>query len=192
MIKEEDIKVLQFKDELIELLQKYRYNISGDNLDNGDINIESHDGERYILNDEKTIIKEEFNESGYFEYKSPMEEIILNSFKNKEQSEFCFANFAGYYIGIITNDRCKAESTMNNIIKEIDKEDISLYINNESNIKLILKDGKKYIWIKPLDNARGYRFKNAYIDKGIGLKVFYDVILPICVGYCGKDTVKVI
>lgn len=66
-MKSEDIKVLHFKDDLMKLLKKYNYDITGTNLDNGDIYINT-DGASYILKDTKDIIKEVFVEDKEYDY----------------------------------------------------------------------------------------------------------------------------
>jgi len=188
----EDIKVLQFKDDLMKLLKKYDYDISGTNLDNGDIYIETNSSGTYILKDTKDIIKEVFVEDKEYdyEYKNVMEECILESFKNSESRNMCLGNFSIVSTGIITNDRNKAENILNEIFEK-NKENVVRYTQGEDTLRLILNNNDNYTWIKPMNNARGYRLQNAWIDKNIGLELFQEIIMPICC-YCGKDNIKVI
>ncbi|MBY6838688.1 hypothetical protein [Clostridium botulinum] len=188
-INNEDIKVLRFKDELMSLLHKYKYDIVGSNLDNGDITIETESSKNYILKDNKDIIKEVFveNKEHCYEYKNVMEEYILTYFKGDEQKKFCFGNFGRYHTGIITKDVEKAKNIINTIVEKVSQERIKIHRKDY----LKFHNGDEYIWIKPCDNARGYRFNNAYIDKNIGFKVFHEIIYPICL-YCGEDNINII
>lgn len=112
-------------------------------------------------------------------------EQILNSFNDKRVD-----NFPRYNIGIITSDRDKVEKIIADIF-ENNKGVVDRYINSKNEIRLRLKNGDNYIWIKPIPNARGHRLKSAYIDKNIDLDIFEDIIIPIC-AYCSKDDIKVI
>lgn len=187
----EDIKVLQFKDDLMKLLKKYKYDITGTNLDNGDIYIDTG-GASYILKDTKDIIKEVFveNEQYDYEYKNVMKEYILESFKNSESREMCFGNFSRVSTGIVTDDRNKAKSILDELAF-VNEGNIIRYIQGQEDLRLILNDKTNYVWIKPMNNARGYRLQNAWIDKNIGLEFYNEIITPMCC-YCGKENIRVI
>lgn len=188
----EDVKVLHFKDDLMKLLKKYDYDITGTNLDNGDIYIETKSNGCYILKDTKDIVKEVFVEDKEYdyEYKNIMEEFILKSFKHSESREMCFGNFSRVSTGIVTNDRNKAENILDKLA-ENNEGNIIRYIQGKEDLRLILEDKTNYVWINPMNKARGYRLQNAWIDKNIGLEVFEELIVPMCC-YCGKDNIKVI
>ena len=191
----EDIKVLRFKDDLVKLLNKYDYDITGTSLDNGDICIENGKGENYIMQDTKDIMKEVFVEDKQYdyEYKNVMEEYILESFKNSKPRDMCIGNFIGVGTGIVTSDKYKAEKILDDIAEK-ETNNVVRYIKSKNELKLILNNKASYTdytWINPEVKARGYRLQNAWIDKNIGLELFDEVIKPTC-NYCGKDNIKVI
>lgn len=190
-MKSEDIKVLHFKDDLMKLLKKYNYDITGTNLDNGDIYIDTG-GASYILKDTKDIIKEVFVEDKEYDYKykNIMKEYILESFKNSESREMCCGNFCRVNTGIVTNDRNKAKTILDELAY-VNEGNIFRYIQGREDLRLILNDKTNYVWINPVNRARGYRLQNAWIDKNVGLEVFNELIIPMCC-YCGKDNIKVI
>jgi hypothetical protein len=119
-----------------------------------------------------------------------MKEYILESFKNNESRDMCFGNFSRVNTGIVTNDRNKAVEILNKLAK-INEGNIIQYIEGKDNLRLILNNKTNYVWVKPYNNARGYRLQNAWIDKDIGLELFNEVIMPMCC-YCGKENIKVI
>jgi hypothetical protein len=190
-MKSEDIKVLQFKDDLMKLLKKYKYDITGTNLDNGDIYIDTG-GVSYILKDTKDIIKEVFiKDKEYdYEYKNIMKEYILESFKNSKSREMCFGNFSRVSTGIVTDDRNKAKMILDELAY-VNEGNVFGYIQGKEELRLILNDKTNYVWIKPTNYARGYRLQNAWIDKNIGLEYFQEILMPICC-YCGSENIKVI
>lgn len=188
----EDIKILQFKDDLMKLLKRYDYDITGTNLDNGDIYIETKSNGYYILRDTKDIIKEVFveNKKHDYEYQNIMEEFILQSFENSKSRNMCFGNFSIVSTGIVTNDRNKSKNILDKIAEK-NEGSILRYIQGREDLRLILNDKTNYVWINPINKARGYRLQNAWIDKNVGLEVFEELIIPMCC-YCGRDNIKVI
>lgn len=190
MITSEDIKVLQFKDDLFKLLKKYKYSIEGSHLDNGDIIIETQ-SQDYILNNEGRITRSDFDSISDIIKVDVMKDYITESFKGDSQSDFCFGNFGCYDTGIITNDRSKADCVIKEIVDKLDAENIRSYIMRRDFIYLAIVNSGNYIWVRPEEYIKGYRFKNVYIDCSVDLDIFENVIRPICC-YCGEDNVHVI
>lgn len=182
----EDKKVLQFRSDLIKLLNQYNYNISGTNLDNGYMNIEDNfNGTNYIIKDEYSsyCVLKENNERNY---ENLNEQYILSCFSNNKIT----IDNSRMSIGIITSDKEKADDIFEDIITS-NKGHIKHYANGLTNREIILDNGTRYVWIKPLDSARGFRLKGAYIDRNIDIELFDNVIRPMFV-YCRKDDIKII
>lgn len=182
-----DLKVLNFRKELKDLLRKYNYDISGTVFDDGSMNIEDKSTDSYY------IIQDEYNDyeirksNDEGKYESLMEDYILSSFTNDELS---FDN-SKMRIGVIT----KSEEKADKIFKEIfnsNKENVKRYIDSKNQKEILFNDNITcYVWVKPYESARGYKLKSAYIDKNIDIEIFENVIIPIC-AYCKKDDIKVI
>lgn len=173
-----DFNFLKFRTDLIELLKKYKYELSGSMLDDGSMNIfDEHSGKYYILSgysNNYAVKEEDF-----------IEEYILSFFKNNKDLKF-----NNLTIGIFTNDYYKALVFFTNIYHE-KRQEIDFYRNSESIQKIKLLDGTQYIWIKPVDYLRGCRVHKAYIDKNLTLNELCHIVIPIC-AYCTKDNVKII
>lgn len=189
-INNEDIKVLKFKDELVNLLNKYNYDIEGNNIDNGSIIIDTHDN-FYELTSDKNILKETYNEnSGCHEDKNIMQELIKCHFKGNIEKIFCIGNHGNHKCGIITNDEEKALKILNKI-KNDNKDIVESFYSSPINIELKLKNGDDYLWVNPTMYARGYRFHELYIDKNITYE-FFEYVLPIIGQYCAEENIHII
>lgn len=188
-----DLKVLKFRKELKDLLNKYNYDISGTVFDDGSINIEDKSsGNIFVISDEysnynvsKEVLVE--NKNYDYEYKSIMEEYILSSFTNDKLS---FDN-SKMRIGIVTANEEKADKLFEDIFNK-NKENVKRYIDSKNQKEILLNDNITcYIWVKPCESSKGYKLKSAYIDKDIDVEIFENVIIPIC-AYCKKDDIKII
>jgi hypothetical protein len=192
-IKPVEEKALEFREELIKLCNKYKCEISGSNFDNGDIDLLIYDKsnntyKQYIMQDydNKYNLYEEDLDNCCMT--SVMSKVILESF-NRESREMAGLNNVKVYCGIFTNDASKAENKLQELIKQ--------NTNNVKRVRLlkdykdvILNDDKRYIWIKANTNSRGYRCKNAIIDRSVTFEELFEIIQPICI-YCGRDNIEV-
>ena len=184
MIKGEYLKVLNFRDELINLLNKYNFDLYADNKDNGDMIIDT--GRQYIMSDSNR----NYSISDVINNNNLIEEYIKETFIGSQQHEFCNGNYSNYYCGIFTNDSCKADEIMNKIYKD-NKDNIIRFVKGENDKYILFKDGTIYKWVRPILNSRGYRFKSAYIDKELDKKVLDEVVFPIICLYAGENNIKV-
>jgi len=181
-LEEKDIKVLQFRKELINLLNKYNYTISGSYMDDGNIIIND---EEYILKDSPNyeLIKVDID----YNWISLDEEFILSCFDDKECNDYISWNNK---IGIITDDIDKCNTIFNKIYLE-NEGNIEYFKNSTYSKELKLLSGEVYVWIKARKSSRGHKCSKAYIDKNIPLDILHNVVLPICVFVSRKD-VKII
>lgn len=187
-INEEDIKVLKFKDELVNLLNKYNYDIVGSDIDS--IYIDTNNG-IYNLTDDKCICRTDA-EGGidYFKDKNIMEELIKHYFKNNRARDFCSGNHGNCRCGIITNNREKALKILHNI-KDKHEDSIRTFYSNPINAELRLTNGDIYLWVNSATSARGHRFHELYIDKNVSYE-FFVYILPIIGQYCVSENIHII
>lgn len=188
-----DYKALQFKDELMNLLKKYKYDISGTSFDDGSINIEDKSsGNIYHMKDECSnynICKEIFVEGKEYDYEyiDIMEEYILSNFK-KEKLSFDTSKMS---IGVITASQEKAGKIFEEI-SNFNKRHIKRYVNTIHHKEILFNDDiNRIVWVKPYQSVRGCKFKGAYIDKDISLETFETLIRPICI-FCKRGSIKVI
>ena len=86
MFKNEYLKVLNFRDELINLLNKYNFDLYADNKDNGDMIIDT--GRQYIMSDSLR----NYSISDVINNKNLIEEYIKETFIGSQQHEFCNGN----------------------------------------------------------------------------------------------------
>ena len=184
MIKGEYLKVLNFRDELINLLNKYDFDFYADNKDNGDMIIDT--GRQYIMSGSNR----NYSISDVINNNNLIEEYIKETFIGSQQHEFCNGNHSNYYCGIFTNDSCKADEIMNKIYKD-NKDNIIRFVKGENDKYILLKDETIYKWVRPILNSRGYRFKSAYIDRELTKKVLDEVVFPILCLYAGENNIKV-
>ena len=184
MFKKEYLKILNFRDELINLLNKYDIGLYADNKDNGDMIIDT--GRQYIMSDSNR----NYSISDVINNNNLIEEYIKETFIGSQQHEFCNGNHSNYYCGIFTNDSCKADEIMNKIYKD-NKDNIIRFVKGENDKYILFKDGTIYKWVRPILNSRGYRFKSAYIDKELAKKVLDEVVFPTICLYAGENNIKV-
>ena len=176
----QDLNFISFRSELIELLNKYRYDISGTNLDDGSMNIEDNKGNIYVLRD--TYSDYEALDNNY----NPLPtDYIVNMFQEEHMTQFHNGK-----IGVFTNNRNKASMFFDNLYNQ-NKEDVERYRQSKDQIDLLLKDGTYYTWIKPIDSSRGHKCFKAFIDKNITLNMLHYSIVPIC-AYCTRENITII
>lgn len=183
-----DLKVLNFRKDLMKLLKQYDYSISGTVFDDGSMNIEDNTNTtRYLIeSDYENYEVKKSNENG--QYEGLMEQYILSRFNNHDKQRFDNIN---KQIGIITDNEKKARNVFEEIIK-LNKEHIEKVINSKIRKEIILDDETEYIWISACNSARGYRFRGgAYIDKDIDIEAFENIVIAICY-YCDRKDIKVI
>ena len=113
-------------------------------------------------------------------------ENILSYFDEKP-SDWAGLNNSKIEYGIITNDDEKASIELEKIAVQIGIDNIKAYTNVEKVKNIRTKDDKTYFWIKPNMSARGYRFKNIYLDLNITNEEFYEIVLPICYAVSKKN-----
>jgi hypothetical protein len=173
-----DFEFLKFRTELIELLEKYKYEISGTGWED-DSSIEISNSRKGIL---YTISDSCDNYQIYNE--SFLEEYILSCFE--ENKEISFHNSK---IGVFTHDRDKVEKLFTNIYHD-KRQEIDYYRNSRELQEIGLLDGTLYKWIKPNDGSRGHKCGKAYIDKNLTLNELNYIVVPICV-YCSRENIIV-
>jgi len=176
----EYIKFLKFRTELIELLKKYKYEISGTNLDDGSMNIENKNGVAYILRDTYSDYKA--LDSNWNELST---NYILNMFPEDNTSPIENNN-----IGIFTNNYDKAYALFNNLHNK-NKDNVERFRQSKEEMNLLLKDGRYFVWIKLRDSSRGRRCsKVVYIDRNLTLNELQYHVKPICC-YCKREDIRV-
>jgi len=175
-----DLNFISFRSELLELLNKYKYEISGTNLDDGSMNIDDNKGNIYILRDAYSDYEALDND-----WNTLPTDYIINMFQEEHIPPFCNDK-----IGIFTNNRDKALRFFENLNNQ-NKENVERYRQGKDQIDLLLKDGTYYTWIKPIDMSRGYRCYKAFIDRNLTLNELQMIVVPICV-YCKKENIIVI
>lgn len=114
--------------------------------------------------------------------------LFNNDFSRKMQG---LNNIKLDYI-IFSRDKEKAQKKIYEILNN-NKENVK-HKNNSSNglIGVKLKNGIEYLWVNPfLENCRGYRCNNCFIDKNLSLEEIWLSNIPYIAMYCGKDTVHV-
>ena len=182
------IKALQFREKLLKLCKEYECEISGSCGDNGDINVWFRNGGDYIMTDfydRHSIYKE--NED--YELINVMEEIIKQAF-DRDSSEMAGLNNIKVSCGIFTNNYWKAREKLEQIWNTLNEDERERFLVRKDSLEIRLKNGKRYMWIKPNNQSRGYRFSKAIIDKDVTLEELHNYILPICHA-CGRNDVEV-
>mgnify|MGYP001220132447 CR=1 FL=1 len=187
-----DLKALQFREDLIKLLKKHDCEISGSHKDDGYMSLEfNFDFGDYIMQGNYSnynIVKVHCDD--YREHwKDIMDTYILNCFSDYSRA-MAGLNNVKVHTGIFTNNPYKAKSKLQEIYDKTDKNNIDVFVLSKFQKELRLLDGTRYIWIKPIDNSRGYRCANAFIDRELTLEELNNIVFPICV-YCSKNTVEV-
>lgn len=184
-MEKEDLKFIKFRSELIHLLEKYRYELSGSGFDDGSMDIvDIKNKKRFVLKDVTSdygALKE--NDLSLIEVSF---DYIIDMFSGdvpKWSSEIA-------RVGIFTNNYLKAKHLFENIF-ENNKINIEKYINGENHKEITLKNGTRYTWIKVNESNRGCRCSQAYVDRNLTLKELQTIVMPICI-YCEKENVKII
>jgi len=176
-----DLNFIGFRSELIELLNKYRYEISGTGFDDGSMRIEDVRKKNvYLLRDaysDYEALDDDWN--------ALPTDYIINMFQEKHMTQFHNGK-----IGVFTNNRGKAIVFFEDLYNQ-NKEDVERYMHSKDQIDLLLKDGNRYSWIKPIEMSRGHKCCKAFIDKNLTLDVLHTVVVPIC-AYCTKENITVI
>lgn len=177
-----DLMAIQFRDDLIQLLKEYNCAISGKNGDSGDIRIEFDCGQ-YIMKDYCS----NYDLTSDYDNNYIIDEYILSHFPDTTET---ISKFDNKQIGIFTHNSQKAENKIMNIIKDIGTNNIEKLKKSKDHKELILKNGIRYMWVKPIGMTCGIRCSGAIIDRTVTLDEFHKIILPICV-FCTKETVEV-
>lgn len=161
---------LKFRTDFIELLEKYKYELSGLGFDDGSMRLESiKNGSVYILKD--TYSNYEAVDADW----NPLPiDYILNMFPEKHDRPF-----NNKKVGIFTNNSNKAISIFEDLVGQ-NKNYINRYRKSKNNIDLLLEDGNYYTWIKTIDASKGHRCGKAYIDRNLTLKELQEIVIPIC------------
>ena len=177
----QDLNLISFRSELIELLNKYRYEISGTGFDDGSMRIEDTKGKNiYLLRDSYSDY-----EALDDDWNTLSTNYIINMFPEDHMTQFNNGK-----IGVFTNKRDKASIIFEELYSQ-NKENVERYRQSKDQIDLLLKDGDYYTWIKPTDNSRGHRCYKAFIDKNITLDILNTIVVPICV-YCTRENITII
>lgn len=187
-MKESDIKALQFREDLIKLCNKYKCNICGSYNDwNDDFCIDFDNGSSYMVESNGiSIFTVDINDNREY----IIDKHIKGMFGEEVNQIQGLNNIKASYI-IFSNNKAKVNVKMENIISQhILLDRIDRVIKTKEIIKeIILKDGTRYVWVRPNDTARGYRCNHAFIDRDLSLEIIENNIMPIAF-YCSKDTVE--
>ena len=79
-------------------------------------------------------------------------------------------------IGVWTSDRVLAEDTITKVEKTLG--DIVVRKNSYSNLFTQDDQGNVVMWVRPSENARGYKFDKAYVDIRVNIDFLFTIILP--------------
>lgn len=178
--KDNNFKFLEFRTELINLLNKYHYEISGTGLDDGSINIED------LINNKIFILRDSF--SNYEALDNSWDELPINYILNIFPDEVVIKS-EKINVGILTNDYMKCFKLLDEIARD-NKENIKYFKRGKEFQELVFLDGTKYKWVKPINSSRGYKFSKAYIDKNLTLDELWDIVQPICI-HCSKKDIDI-
>lgn len=182
----QNVDVLKFKDELESLCKKYDCEISGRTGDDGSIDV-SFPKQNYVIDYSDNIVFY-FDDNENLKY--PIDEAIKGLFNGKSR-ELNGLNNVKVQCGIFTNNASKVEDKLKEIMNNFNNEEIDSLILSSDRKELRLKNGEKYIWIRPTDNSRGYRCKKAIIDREISYKELMEYVAYVCM-YCGEEDVEII
>lgn len=192
-ITDNDIKALKFRDELIELLNKYNYELSGDCFDDGDIEICSlnEGGGQYIIENNGYYSLYDYNKN-----KNIMEIYLLKKIESINNS-LNRINTDNNFIrcGIVTSNERKANNLLNVIIDNNEDKGIKLLNKRirEDYFEAIFSDNSRYVWVKPSENVgRGQRFNKLYIDSRIRYDFLEEIIMPMLIKYDVKNSIVLI
>lgn len=182
-----DIEVLQFRDELIKLCNKYKCAVVGSYSDwNDDFCIEFENKTYNVKADGYSV----FIENRYEDRTYIIDEYIKNMYSDEIQQMQGLNNIKVNCI-VFSNDSNKANDKMEEILNDLILLNVKYnVIKTKGGIKEItLEDGTRYIWVTPNENARSYRCNHAFIDRNLSLETIENYVIPISF-YCSKDTVE--
>jgi len=175
------LNFISFRSELIELLNKYKYELSGTGFDDGSMRVEDVIGKKvYLLRDSYSHY-----EALDDDWNTLPTDYIVNMFQEEHMIPFHNGK-----IGVFTNNRDKAFTFFKDLYNQ-NKENIERFRQSRDQIDLLLKDKTYYTWIKPIDSSRGHKCYKAFIDKNITLNELNYVIVPIC-AYCTRENITII
>lgn len=80
-------------------------------------------------------------------------------------------------IGVWTSVRVLAEDTIARL-EQTELGEIHRRIQSASTIRVEDVDGSYIQWIRPSDNARGYKLDKAYVDIHVNTDILFTIILP--------------
>lgn len=170
-----NLKPLKFREELIELLNKYNYELESNEA--GELYI--NDNSNYYLLDQDNNYSVQNSDGDYL-----IEKLVNNIFKNSEPF------YQVKNIGVFTNSYEKAKYVFTAIVEK-DKSEIKQYKQFKNDLIINYFDGRRIRWIKPIESSRGNKVGFAYIDKALTLEELECIVVPCCVG-CTKDRVTII
>ncbi len=168
---EVDLRMLNFRENLINLLEQYDCEISRTGIDDGSMTIYCGNN-HYILEDSYNLLKDIPRDK----YENIMKKYIIDvfSYGDRHTSE----DVKGITC-IFSDNIFKVNNKMKEIYNKF-KDSVKTFINSPIKKKIILQDGTHYIWVKLNETARGLRCGKAIIDEGITLSQLYVIVLPIC------------
>lgn len=192
-ISSDDINVLQFRDELIQLLKKYKCEISGACQGDGHMSLEFYNDKSnlYSYYEMEDVYSNYslYKENDDYNLECVMDNIINNSF-NRDSSKMAGLNNIKVYCGVITNDFGKASLKFQELKNKYTDEEVEIFRISKDYMELRLSNGERYIWIKANTSSKGYRCGKIIIDRNITLEELYEIIMPICYA-CGKEDVEI-
>lgn len=172
-----DIKVLEFRDELINLLRKYNFQLYG----HGDELRLKTDFNDYRVDDYINIYKEREIDNGYTE--DNLLELYIKGALPKEVEEMGGLNNIKIQCAVICSDEHLGGLKIEKLAKEIGAENIKYLSRNA----IWFNDNDRIVFVKPNYQAKGYRFQKCYFNSnGVTKEIVDNVILPI--SRCSKDT----
>lgn len=186
-INSNDIKALEFREELLKLCKEYGCELSSLYTDRT-IGVYFRNNINYII-DNFSNRYSMYKENEDYELINVMEEIIKQAF-DRDGSEMAGLNNIKVSCGIFTNNYWKAREKLEQIWNTLNEDERERFLVSKDSLEIRLKNDKRYMWIKPNNQSRGYRFAKAIIDKDITLEELWNYILPICYA-CGRNDVEV-
>lgn len=183
-----NLVALNFREDLIKLLEKYDCEISGTRIDDECINLEiNFCFGSYIM--QGSYNNYNITKKSGSKYENIIDNYILKHFP-EHSSTMRGLNNIKIHTGIFTNNKSKAENKIKEIYSKFNKNNIYNLLNSKHHKELQLIDGSRYVWIKPNSSSRRYRCASAFIDRELTLEELQYNVFPMCV-YCGRDTVEV-
>lgn len=201
-------KALQFTEELNELLNKYKVEMTGSSFEDGTIDIaitENGQSEYFYLQDVNNNLQLNLEYEDYLFKgdktkrtlsKNVLEYMILNALPESITSVSDNINIPikleSNRVHVLTNNRVKYDNFKNTMCDRFEVIEIQDNLN-EPNFTIIENDIRvNYYKFRTSDNIRGYRFKKLIIDKDIILtKEEFENLMCSCI-YLTKDDVQFI